>query len=138
MTFPASVQGPGQCMGMPDVCQTPTPAGPIPLPYPNIALCAQVDASTASANVMFANQKACTTQTEISMSSGDEAGSNGGVVSGKTKGKMKYLMGSATVKVNGNPCARLMSMTGHNEAPNQNVPSGSQIAPGVPNVLIGG
>jgi hypothetical protein len=139
MSFPASVKGPGQCMGMPDVCKTPAPPGsPVPVPYPNIAMCAQVNPATASLNVLFANQNALTTQSQIIMSSGDEAGSVGGVVSGIIKGPMKYMMGSMIVKVNGSPCVRLLSTTAHNNAPNANMPQGMQIVPGVLTVLIGG
>ena len=28
----------GIAMGFPDVCKTPSPVGPIPIPYPNIAM----------------------------------------------------------------------------------------------------
>ena len=28
----------GMDMGFPDVCLTPTPAGPVPIPYPNIGM----------------------------------------------------------------------------------------------------
>ena len=34
--MPASNQGVGNNIGFPDVCMTPTPAGPVPIPYPNI------------------------------------------------------------------------------------------------------
>jgi hypothetical protein len=33
----ANTQLAGIDMGFPDVCLTPTPAGPVPIPYPNIA-----------------------------------------------------------------------------------------------------
>ena len=34
----ANTQMMGTDMGFPDVCLTPTPAGPVPIPYPNIAM----------------------------------------------------------------------------------------------------
>jgi hypothetical protein len=138
MSFPASVKGPGSCMGTPDVCNTPTPAGPVPTPYPNMGECAMVNPATASLNVLFANQNACTTQSEITMTSGDEAGAAGGVVSGMIKGTAKFMLGSMIVKVNGSPCARLMSTVTQNGSPNGNVLNGMQIAPGVPTVLVNG
>ena len=34
----ANCQMGGQDMGFPDVCLTPSPVGPVPIPYPNIAM----------------------------------------------------------------------------------------------------
>ena len=76
--FPASTKGGGQCMGMPDVCLTPAPpAPPIPIPYPNIAMVNQ--AKKTSKKVKFAGKEVVTIKSEISRSSGDEAGTNKGV-----------------------------------------------------------
>ena len=36
--FPGATKGGGQCFGFPDVCKTPSPAGPVPIPYPNFGL----------------------------------------------------------------------------------------------------
>ena len=41
MAFPAGSKGGGFTVAFPDVCKTPTPAGPVPIPYPNIAQTAQ-------------------------------------------------------------------------------------------------
>ena len=39
--FSATTVAGGMCNGMPDTCNTPTPAGPVPVPYPNVAQCNQ-------------------------------------------------------------------------------------------------
>lgn len=129
--FPATTNGGGQCAipGPLDACKTPTPGGPIPMPYPNFATLSQAKGNTCSSKVKIENKKACTTKTEISMSSGDEAGTaGGGVVSNRFKGPVKYKTGSSSVKVEGEKIAHLTSMTGHN-GDNANMPAGVQVAP---------
>ena len=39
--FPASTKGGGAVLAFPDVCKTPSPAGPIPIAYPNVAMASQ-------------------------------------------------------------------------------------------------
>ena len=74
--FPITTNDPaGQCMAMPNVCKTPAPpAGPIPIPYPSIAMCSDASADSCSQKVVVANKKVLTTMSEISRTSGDEAG----------------------------------------------------------------
>ena len=77
---------------MPDVCQTPAPpAGPVPIPYPNMAQLATADASTCSMKVLVESQPVHHVATEIPMSNGDEPGVNGGVISGGQLGVCKRL-----------------------------------------------
>lgn len=135
--FPATTNAGGQCMGFPDVCKTPTPGGPVPLPYPNIAMANQAKGSSCSSKVKIVNKKACTTKTEISMSSGDEAGSaGGGVVSSKMKGPALYKKGSSKVKIEGAPLVHLTSMVALNGGSNANAPPGFQIAPSQTKVMV--
>jgi hypothetical protein len=123
-------------MAFPDVCKTPTPGGPVPIPYPNIAMLTQANGGTCSSKVKIAGKKAVTTSTEISMSSGDEAGSaGGGVVSNQIKGCAKFKKGSSKVKVEGKPIVHLTSMTGQN-GNNANMPAGAQIAPSQTKVRV--
>lgn len=136
--FPATCKAGGQCMGFPDVCKTPAPpAPPIPTPYPNIAMVPQANGATCSLKVKFAGQPACTTKTQIPMSSGDEAGSIGGMVSNMIKGPCSFKRGSVKVKVEGTPVVFLTSTTAHNGS-NANFPAGAQIAPSQVMVIIGG
>ena len=121
-------------MGTPDVCKTPAPpAGPIPIPYPNIGMVNQ--ATKTSKKVKFVSKEVVTTKSEIPSSQGDEAGTAGGVVSGKNMDKVIFKKGSAKVKIEGAPCVTLTGTTGHNGA-NANMPAGAQIAPSQTKVLV--
>lgn len=132
--FPASTKQSGQCFAMPDVCLTPAPpAPPVPIPYPNMAMVNQ--AQKTSTKVKFANKPVVTKKSEISRSSGDEAGTNKGVMSGMNMGKVQYKKASSKVKIEGQPCVHLTSMSGHNGT-SANSPAGAQIAPSQTKVII--
>lgn len=134
----ASTNGGGQCMSFPDTCMTPgvSAGAPGPLPYPNIAMLTQAKGSTCSGKVKIGNKKAVVHTTEISMSSGDEAGNSpGGVVSSKFKGPCKYKLGSSTVKAEGKKVVYLGCLIGHNGS-NANMPAGAQIAPSQTKVTV--
>ncbi len=65
---------------VPDVCKTPSPAGPVPIPYPNIAKSDSLDSGTTTVTADGGNM--CANKgSEYSMSNGDEAGTAGGVKS---------------------------------------------------------
>jgi len=132
-----STKGKGDCAAFPDVCKTPSPAGPVPIPYPNMGQLAQADAGTCSAKVKILNKPVVTLKTEIPMSSGDEAGSAGGVMSGKNKGPIKFLKGSLKVTVEGTPVVFLTCMSGQNGS-NANAPAGAQISPSQEKVMVMG
>ena len=135
--IPASTNGGGMCAttGPIDVCKTPTPGGPVPMPYPNIAQNTQVDGSSASKKVKIVNKKCVMVGTNIRMSTGDEPGSaGGGVVSNKIKGKCSFKMGSSKVKVEGKKLCYLGSVTGMNGTPDNTV--GAQVAPSQTKVLV--
>jgi uncharacterized Zn-binding protein involved in type VI secretion len=104
----------GQCMGMPDVCKTPAPpAPPVPIPYPNIAM--PMMGNPATTKVFICGMPALTKASKITLSSGDEAGVAGGVVSGKNMGPAEFVMSSLAVKLEGNPAVRLGDTTKHND-----------------------
>lgn len=135
--FPATTNGGGQCMVFPDVCKTPTPGGPVPIPYPNIAMCTQAKGSTCSKKVKIMNKKACTKKTEIGRSSGDEAGTAKGIISSKNMDVCKRKMAYSKVKVEGAAIVTVLKMTGHNGS-NANAPPGQQIAPSQTKVICFG
>jgi len=117
----------GQCLAMPDVCKTPAPPGPpIPVPYPNIAM--PMMGNPATTKVLICGMPALTKASKITISSGNEAGAAGGVVSGKIAGPAEFIMGSMKVKLEGNPAVRLGDSTKQNDgnavgavvAPSQN------------------
>lgn len=135
--FGASTNGGGQCACFPDVCKTPSPGGPIPIPYPNIAMLTQAKGSTFSSRVKILGKKTAVKGSEISMSSGDEAGTaGGGVVSNKFKGPAQFKIGSSRVKAEGKPVAYHTAMVGQNGVPNHNMPAGVQVAPSQTKVTV--
>jgi len=95
----------GMAMSFPDVCKTPTPAGPIPIPYPNIAQSS--DTADGSSTVKVDGNPIMLKSSNFKMSSGDEAGSAQGVVSNKIKGKAVPINASFDVKVDGTNVFRL-------------------------------
>ncbi len=133
--FPASTKGGGQCFAFPDVCKTPAPPSPspVPVPYPNIGMLNQVTGE--STKVKFVQKGVVTKKSKMNRSQGDEAGVAGGVVSGMNMGPVQYKKGSSKVKIQGQPCVHLTSMTGHNGT-NANMPSGAQVAPSQTKVLV--
>lgn len=131
-----SSKGGGQCFAIPDVCKTPTPGGPVPIPYPNIAMVQQASSGSCSSKVKIMGQPACTIKTEIPMSSGDEPGTLGGVVSNKFKGPAKFKKGSSKVTIEGAAAAYMTSMAGQNGGSNANA-MGMQVAPSQAKVFWG-
>ena len=95
----------GMAMSFPDVCKTPTPGGPIPIPYPNIAQSS--DTADGSSTVKVDGNPIMLKSSNFRMSSGDEAGSAMGVVSNKIKGKAVPVNASFDVKVDGTNVFRL-------------------------------
>lgn len=111
--FAATIQT-GQVMCMPDVCKTPTPAGPVPIPYPNTAM--NMMAAPPVVKVLIANSPAINKGSKISMSNGDQAGTaGGGVVSGSFMGKCEFMTCSFKVKVGGKPAIRQMDQAQSNK-----------------------
>ncbi len=139
MIMPASTNGGGQCACFPDVCKTPAPPAPspVPVPYPNMAMLTQAKGSSCSKKVKISNKKTVVMNTEISMSSGDEAGcAGGGMVSNKFKGPAQFKLGSSKVKAEGKKVSYIGCMTGMNGKPNHNMPAGAQVAPSQTKVKV--
>lgn len=96
-------------LGFPDVCLTPTPVGPIPIPYPNIGMSA-----THVPNVLnqFAVVMPCHNMlTQGTISNGDNAGVNMGVASGLVMGPDRNIMGSVKVFRQCMPATKMLSPT---------------------------
>ena len=93
----------------PDVCKTPSPGGPVPIPYPNVAQSS--DTANGSKTVKMDNNPIMLKNSNFSTSTGDEGGSaGGGVMSGKIKGKAEFVNYSFDVKVEGKNVPRLADM----------------------------
>jgi hypothetical protein len=103
----------GTTIAFPDVCKTPTPAGPVPIPYPNIAMSSDTDQGTKK--VKCDGQSTCVKDSNFKMSTGDEAGSAGGVASSKTKGKAEFVNFSMDVQFEGKNVPRAFDLMLHND-----------------------
>lgn len=99
---------------VPDVCNTPSPTGVIPMTYPNIAQGTLADPGSVSQKVMISGGLALTLSSRTLLSSGDEAGVSGGVASGKFIGEAAFSNGSAKVRIEGKAAVRLSDPTTHN------------------------
>lgn len=102
-----------QISGTPDVCKTPSPAGPVPIPYPNLA--SDSDLAKGSKNVKIANNPAALQSSNLKTSTGDEAGTaGGGLMSSKTKGKVTWTSSSSDVRIEGKNSVRFLDICLHN------------------------
>ncbi len=98
----------GSSIGAPDVCKTPTPGGPVPVPYVNTALSRHT--AKGSRRVRVDGHPIMLKSSHFSTSTGDEPGTLGGVVSGKVKGKAYPRSYSHDVKVEGQSVFRFTDM----------------------------
>jgi hypothetical protein len=104
----------GTTIAFPDVCKTPSPGGPIPIPYPNIARSS--DTANGTKTVSVSGNPVCVKDSNFSTSTGDEAGTaGGGVASTKTKGKAEFVNFSFDVKFEGKNVARAFDLMLHND-----------------------
>lgn len=90
---------------VPDVCNTPSAGGPIPIPYPNIAMSSDLVSGTTT--VMIDGCSAAIQGCKFIKSTGDEAGVAGGVASGVFAMEATFLSFSPTVTLDGQPACRL-------------------------------
>ena len=91
---------------IPDVCKTPSPGGPVPIPYPNIAMSSDLMKGTttikADGGMMCANFGS-----EFFKSTGDEPGTVGGVASSTFIKEATWITFSFDVKLEGKGACRL-------------------------------
>jgi len=103
----------GMSIVFPDVCKTPTPGGPIPIPYPNIGRAA--DTSKGPKKVKTDGKMPMVKGAKYSKSTGDEPGTLGGVISGTNRNKCEFLVYSFDVKFEGKNVCRLGDQLWHNK-----------------------
>jgi hypothetical protein len=104
----------GMSIAFPDVCKTPAPpAGPIPIPYPNIGMAS--DTSKGPSKVKTDGKMPMVKGAKYSRSSGDEAGTAGGVMSSKNMGECEFMMYSFDVKLEGKNVCRMGDPLFHNK-----------------------
>jgi hypothetical protein len=97
----------------PDVCKTPSPGGPVPIPYPNIAMDSNL--ADGAETVKIEGNPLANVAAKIATSTGDEAGTaGGGIMSSKIKGTVTWKMGSPDVKAEGKSVVRFVDSAFHN------------------------
>jgi len=130
--MPVATMQDGMCMGFPDVCKTQVGPAVVPLPYPNIGQLPTGVSTTTK--VLVANMPALTQGSKLPMSQGDEAGAEGGVVSGMIMGEIDFRTASSKVSFQGQKVIVLTAMTSHNGS-SANFPAGVLMTPSQTKVL---
>jgi hypothetical protein len=90
---------------IPDVCKTPSPGGPVPIPYPNISQ--SVTLAKGTTTVKADGMMAAIKGSEFSLSNGDNAGVAGGVKSSTFMKESTWILYSFDVKIEGQGACRL-------------------------------
>ena len=98
---------------IPDVCKTPTPGGPVPIPYPNTANQGTLKKGTKTVKAKN-NKMIAIKGSEYSMSFGDEPGTAGGVKSSTFKKETAWITYSFDVKMDGKNACRHTDKKFHN------------------------
>ncbi|MXY53133.1 MAG: DUF4150 domain-containing protein [Gammaproteobacteria bacterium] len=104
--------GAGSAIAQADVCKTPSPAGEVPVAYPNTAM--NSTAVPAQYQIMVDGQPILTLASNNPTSAGDESGVGGGVVSSTIKGPCMSTKGSLRYIVGGSPAVRTLDPTSQN------------------------
>jgi hypothetical protein len=131
--MPASTNAAGETLANPDVCKTPAGNTFVPVPYPNTGMLAQT--LMTATRVTIEMRQAVTLTSQIPTSTGDEAGTGGGVTSGVFKGPVLFKKGSSKVFIEGAPAIYHTAVTQQNGT-NANVPAGQVVAPSQAKVFV--
>lgn len=97
---------------IPDICKTPTPGGPVPMPYPNMANQGTLGSGTTT--VKAKGKMIAVKGSQYKMSTGDEPGTVGGVKSNTFKQATDWILYSFNVKMDGKNCCRHGDLKFHN------------------------
>jgi len=103
----------GMSLVFPDVCKTPTPGGPVPIPYPNLGKSA--DTVQGTTKTTADGQMIMVKGAKYLPTTGDEAGSAGGVLSNVFKQECEFLMYSFDVMIEGKNVCRMSDPLWHNK-----------------------
>ena len=107
---------------IPDVCKTPSPGGPVPIPYPNIATQSTLKGGTTT--VKAKGQMIAVKGSQYASSNGDEAGTAGGVKSGVNMKATDWITYSFDVKFDGKNACRHTDKMFHNNPNAANLAGG--------------
>jgi len=92
---------------IPDVCKTPTPGGPVPIPYPVIvSMSSDLKKGTKKIKV-DGGKSAAIKGSEFSRCTGDEPGTIGGIKSSTNMKEATWILYSFDVKLEGKNACRL-------------------------------
>jgi hypothetical protein len=132
--MPAGSKAGGTCFAAPDVCKVPAPpAPPIPTPFPNTGSVA--DCNSTVDTVLIEKKDTVTEASKIPRSSGDEAGTLGGMVSNTNMGEVSFKQASSKVYAKGKKIVFHTAMSAHNGS-NANMPAGAFVAPSQTKVFV--
>ncbi len=96
----------------PDVCKTPSPGGPVPIPYVNVAMDSNI--TDGAQSVKIEGNPLANVAAKIATSTGDEPGTGGGLISSKCDGTVTWKTGSPDVKAEGKSVVRFLDTALHN------------------------
>ena len=117
-------------MAFPDVCLTPTPVGPIPIPYPNLATVATMPGFP---KVIICGGPALNALSMAPVTNGDQAGAAGGVACGMIMGPARHITSSTKVIMGIAPATRMTDPSVHNVT---NAPGGIALGPTQTKMLV--
>lgn len=117
---------------VPDVCKTPTPGGPVPMPYPNMSQSSTLSGGTTTVKVDGGNMAAIK-GSKFAMSTGDEPGTVGGVKSNTFKQASTWITYSFDVKLDGKNACRFTDKKFQN---NENTVDAAGVVPLVVDVEL--
>ncbi|MDQ2067069.1 DUF4150 domain-containing protein [Xinfangfangia sp. CPCC 101601] len=115
---------------IPDVCKTPSPGGPIPIPYPNIAQQSSLKGGTTT--VKAKSNMIAIKGSQYGSSNGDEPGTAGGVKSSVTMKATDWITYSFDVKMDGQNACRHTDKKFHNNQNAANLQGNMDPATGKP------
>jgi hypothetical protein len=100
-------------LGPTDICKTPTPGGPVPMPYPNIAVSSTMGPGYTTKTLVLATPM-WTKNGKSALSNGDQPGALLGVVSNLIMGMCEIVMASSDVDAEGGAVARTLDSSNSN------------------------
>jgi Domain of unknown function (DUF4150) len=124
----------GICFAFPNVCFTPPTSIPlpngVPIPYPSIGQLS--DAQPVASSVNAGGNPVVVKKSKIPSTTGDSAGSLGGVTSHTVSAEVEFISASGTVFAEGSEVVRMFDKTKQNHGNAQGTVLG-----GFPSVMVG-
>lgn len=105
-------QSSGVSTVFPDVCKTPTPGGIVPIPYPNVGH--SKNTAKGPKSVTVDGYMPMVKSAKYPVSTGDEPGKAGGVISSTHKNECEFMTYSFDVKFEGRNVCRMGDTMFHN------------------------